>query len=315
MEVIEYNLVLPEFEGPLDLLLHLVKKHELDIFNIPITFITTKYIQTLQFMQAVNMDLAGEYLLMAATLAYIKSRELLPPEALPDDPDLGLEELGDPREALLKRLLEYQKFKRVGQELALRPVMGRNVWGRGARAVDIAAGDVVSDAPLAEIPVWELIEALAGTIGRTRRRISHEVTVDRLSLADRINELSEQLDRSPRLEFTDLLRGLAVTDALGTSGSPFGGQIVVTFMAVLEMARLRMLSIYQAEEMGSIYISRPSGFTASRTATEHLQPELPFTDGAGPAVAGELAAAAELAAAESAAAELAAEPAPSENPS
>jgi segregation and condensation protein A len=287
VEVIEYNLVLPEFEGPLDLLLHLVKKHELDIFNIPISFITTKYIQTLQFMQAVNMDLAGEYLLMAATLAYIKSRELLPPDAIIEDPDLGQDELGDPREALLKRLLEYQKFKRAGQELALRPVMGRNVWGRGARAIDVVAGDIISDAPLAEVPVWELIELLATALTRTRRKISHEVTVDRLSLADRINELTERLEKAPRLEFVDLLRELSVSDGalpIGSTG-PFTGQIVMTFMAVLEMARLRLLSIYQAEEMGSIYISRATGAPMSASAqlaAEHAQPELPFTAPAEP---------------------------------
>jgi len=270
VEITEYNLILPEFEGPLDLLLHLVKKHELDIFNIPISFITAKYIQTLAFMQALNMDLAGEYLLMAATLAYIKSRELLPPEAQIEDPEAAPEELGDPREALLKRLLEYQKFKRAGQELSLRPVMGRNVWSRGASAADVAAGDIISEAPLAEVPVWELIELLAKTLGRTRRRLSHEVTVDRLSLADRINELTERLSLAPRVEFVDLLRDLARKEEAGTSGSPFGGQIVLTFMAVLEMARLRLLSIYQAEEMGSIYIAASSGIAPP------AQPELPF---------------------------------------
>lgn len=278
MEIIEYNLILPEFEGPLDLLLHLVKKHELDIFNIPISFITAKYIQTLAYMQALNMDLAGEYLLMAATLAYIKSRELLPPEAQQEDPEAPPEELGDPREALLKRLLEYQKFKRAGQELSLRPVMGRNVWSRGASAADVAAGDIISEAPLAEVPVWELIELLAKTLGRTRRRLSHEVTVDRLSLADRINELTERLSLAPRLEFVDLLRDLARKEEAGAAGGqpggsfggPFGGQIVLTFMAVLEMARLRLLSIYQAEEMGSIYIAASSGIAPP------AQPELPF---------------------------------------
>ncbi len=270
MEIIEYNLVLPEFEGPLDLLLHLVKKHELDIFNIPISFITAKYIQTLAYMQALNMDLAGEYLLMAATLAYIKSRELLPPEAQLEDPEAAPEEQGDPREALLKRLLEYQKFKRAGQELALRPVMGRNVWSRGASAADVAAGDIISEAPLAEVPVWELIELLAKTLGRTRRRLSHEVTVDRLSLADRINELTERLAVAPRVEFVDLLRDLSRKEEASASGSPFGGQIVLTFMAVLEMARLRLLSIYQAEEMGSIYIAASSGIAPP------AQPELPF---------------------------------------
>lgn len=283
MEITEYNLILPEFEGPLDLLLHLVKKHELDIFNIPISFITAKYIQTLAFMQALNMDLAGEYLLMAATLAYIKSRELLPPEAQLEDPEAAAEELGDPREALLKRLLEYQKFKRAGQELSLRPVMGRNVWSRGASAADVAAGDIISEAPLAEVPVWELIELLAKTLGRTRRRLSHEVTVDRLSLADRINELTETLSLAPRVEFVELLRDLARKDEGGASGSPFGGQIVLTFMAVLEMARLRLLSIYQAEEMGSIYIAASSGIAPP------AQPELPFTRSVEPGPEPELA--------------------------
>jgi segregation and condensation protein A len=273
VEVIEHNLVLPEFEGPLDLLLHLVKKHELDIFNIPISFITAKYIQMLTMMQALNMDLAGEYLLMAATLAYIKSRELVPHEAQADDPELAADEIGDPRESLIKRLLEYQKFKRAGYELSLRPVMGRNVWGRGARAADVIGtgdGDVVDSAPLAEVPVWELIELLAKTLGRTRRRISHEITVDRLSLADRINELSERLDRTPRLDFAELLRefGSGESGAAGQS-APFSSHIVVTFMAMLEMARLRMLSIYQAEEMGTIYISRVA-------PQQQPQRELPF---------------------------------------
>lgn len=257
MESLEYNLVLPEFEGPLDLLLHLVKKHELDIFNIPISFITAQYIRALDQMRALNMDVAGEYLLMAATLTYIKSRELVPhgPEE-EEVVDPELEEFGDPREALVKRLLEYQKFKAAAQYLAGRPVVGRNVWGRGQTPESL--GDSFGEAPLADVPVWELIELLAMVLGRTRRKLTHEVTIERLSLVDRINELNERLEREPRVEFTVVLQRLA-EKAEQTAPGTFFAQVVLTFMAVLEMAKLRLVQIVQTEEMGAIYLSRAPG--------------------------------------------------------
>ena len=106
MQLLASDLVLAEFEGPLDLLLHLVRKHELDIFNIPISFITARYLETIEQMRALNVDIAGEYLLMAATLAYLKSRELLPPDGKGDDEPQNPEEEGeDPRQSLIKRLL------------------------------------------------------------------------------------------------------------------------------------------------------------------------------------------------------------------
>lgn len=277
MQAIASDLVLPEFEGPLDLLLHLVKKHELDIFNIPISFITEKYLQALLYLQALNMDIAGEYLLMAATLLYLKSRELLPPEAQPPSEEAQAEdEMGDPREALIKRLLEYQRFKTAAAELLMRPVMGRNVWARGIPAQAAAAGDVISEAPLAEVPVWELIELLAKVLGRTRRRLTHEVTVERLSLADRINELAERLDRVHRAEFSQLLVELAERTADSLSG--FGSQIVLTFMAMLEMARLKLLTIYQAKEQGSIYIARVGSNPIAPSVSPNPQVELPLPD-------------------------------------
>lgn len=257
---LDYTLVLPEFEGPLDLLLHLVRKHELDIFNIPIAFITAQYVLALEQMQALNMDVASEYLLMAATLAYIKSRELLPPDVLPEevDPDgeLGIE--GDPREALIRRLLEYQKFKAAAAALAMQPVVGRNVWPR-AVPPESAAGDILAPAPLAEVPVWELIDLLAKVHGRRQKKLTHEVTVERLSLAERINQLNEELDAAPLLEpvlpFETLLTRLP--SASGEHGGNFLYEVVLTFLAVLEMARLRLVVVYQAQELGTLYISRP----------------------------------------------------------
>ena len=278
-----YTLLLPEFEGPLDLLLHLVKKHELDIFNIPIAFITTQYVLALEQMHALNMDVASEYLLMAATLTYIKSRELLPPEAQPEELDEFGERLeeGDPRETLIKRLLDYQKWKNAAAELASRPVVGRNVWTREAPP-ESALGDILTPAPLESVPVWELIDLLAKLHGKRQKKLTHEVTVERLSLADRINQVNELLDAAPLLEpvfkFDTVLTRLY---ARGQS-SDFGYEIVLTFLALLEMARLRLLVVYQPvteepgqpEQRGSIYVSRP-GITASPNLAPPDPPELP----------------------------------------
>src|SRR5829696_2113691 len=128
-----YNVNLDVFEGPLDLLLHLVRKHELSILDIPISFVTEKYLEYLDAMAGLDIDIAGEYLLMAATLCHIKSRELLPsPEPLEEEVEEGEEIELDPRGDLIRRLLEYQKYKEAALQLGQRPVVGRNVWGRGA---------------------------------------------------------------------------------------------------------------------------------------------------------------------------------------
>ena len=199
--------------------------------------------------QGVSVDL-----LMAATLAYLKSRELLPPDAKQEDELLNPEEEGeDPRQSLIKRLLAYQRFKEAAQYLASRPVMGRNVFGRGLDAV--AALGPAGEAPLAEIPVWELLEVLAKSLSKTRRKLAHEVTVERLSLADRINDLCERLDRKSEHVFTDLLGELAH----GSSVEQLGYEIVLTFMAVLEMARLKLLHVEQKAERGEILIRRVEG--------------------------------------------------------
>ena len=151
-----YNVELEVFEGPLDLLLHLVRKHELDIMDIPISFVTDKYLEYLDMMEKLNLDIAGEYLLMAATLAHIKSRELLPQQEVEDEAEEGLdgEDGVDPRQELIRRLLEYQKYKEAAESLGEQPVVGRNVWPRGTKRDDAVAGQVDQDAqaPLAEIP-------------------------------------------------------------------------------------------------------------------------------------------------------------------
>src|SRR5215210_3348478 len=144
MDQAGYQVNLDVFEGPLDLLLHLVKKHELSILDIPISFVTEKYIEYLDAMAALDIDVAGEYLLMAATLCHIKSRELLPSDLDPldDEVDAETEEGIDPRADLIRRLLEYQKYKEAASLLGQRPVVGRNVWSRGTSAEDAVSDDI-----------------------------------------------------------------------------------------------------------------------------------------------------------------------------
>lgn len=251
-----YTVELDVFEGPLDLLLHLVRKHELDIFDIPISFVTEKYLEYLDLMQALNLDVAGEYLLMAATLALIKSRQLLPPDPNEVADDGEPEEEIDPRAELIRRLLEYQKYKEVANTLGERPVVGRNVWTRGTPQEESLSDDIDADqlAPLAEFPVIKLIEALDRALKRARIKLSHDVIVDRLSVSERINQLTDRLEEAQSFSFTscfDFLREGAVVTAAEARH-----EAVVTFLALLEMAKLRLILLSQPSGETEIYIAR-----------------------------------------------------------
>jgi segregation and condensation protein A len=256
-----YQVALDVFEGPLDLLLHLVKKHELSILDIPIAFVTEKYLEYLDAMAALDIDIAGEYLLMAATLCHIKSRELLPSgdgtegEEVVVDGD-GEPEL-DPRADLIARLLEYQKYKEAAEQLGQRPVVGRNVWSRGTPAED-AVGDGVDPnavAPLAPFPVHKLIEAFDRVMAQAKVKVAHDVIVDRLSVSQKIAELTDRLEAEGRFAFTSMfafLREGARTMA------DVRHEAVVTFLALLEMAKLRLIRLSQLEaaDDAEIFIER-----------------------------------------------------------
>jgi segregation and condensation protein A len=239
-----YNVSIAAFEGPLDLLLHLIQKHELDIFDIPISFVTEKYLEYLRLMDALNLDIASEYLLMAATLAHIKSRELLPsvPEAQSAQDDAVGELEEDPRVALIRRLLEYQKFKLAGEELAARGIAGRDVFTRG---VDLRA-DLEQTAPLASIPMHSLLEAFQRVLSRKDTRVHHEVTEERVSIADRIHQIVDRLRaRGVRnCTFEELFDDARTTH-----------ELVVTFLALLEMTRLKMTRVYQAAALSPIHVT------------------------------------------------------------
>jgi segregation and condensation protein A len=247
-----YNVELDVFEGPLDLLLHLVKKHELDIIDIPISFVTEKYLEYLDLMKSMDLDVAGEYLLMAATLAYIKSRELLPPTEAQIEADEAEAEEGeeaDPRQELIRRLLEYQKYKEAGEILGSRPVVGRNIWTRGAPQDEVLADAVDQDslAPLAPFPVTKLLDALDRLLGKAKIAVSHNVAIDRLSVSQCINVLSDRLVAEGRISlsscFTFMHTPMTVEEARH--------EVVVTFLSILEMGKLGLIRVTQLEGTGA----------------------------------------------------------------
>jgi len=255
-----YSVALDVFEGPLDLLLHLVKKHELSILDIPISFVTEKYLEYLDAMTGLDIDVAAEYLVMAATLCHIKSRELLPsPEPLEEDAEAGEngEEVEvDPRADLIKRLLEYQKYKEAADQLGQRPVVGRNVWGRGAATEDAVGDGVDPDAiaPLAPFPVHKLIEAFDRVMRQAKVKVAHNVLIDRLSVSQKISELTDRLEKEGRFSFTSMFSFLK--DGAERTVEEIKHEAVVTFLALLEMGKLRLLRLSQLEAEGEIYIER-----------------------------------------------------------
>jgi segregation and condensation protein A len=248
-----YRVHLPEFEGPLDLLLHLCQTHELDILNISIAFIAEKYIEYLELMQNMAVEVAADYLVMAAHLAYLKSRELVPsPEPLEASED-G-EEPVDPRGELIRRLLEYRKYKHAAENLGSRPIEGRNVFVRGV----VLEGE--SEAGLAEHSVWKLLEHWAQVLEKANPQHTHDVVVDRISISDRINQIIDLLESGRGMvRFEDLL-GQNLPEA------ELRHKVVVSLLAVLELARLRVVRILQQEATGAFFLAQVDGadFTNAR---------------------------------------------------
>jgi segregation and condensation protein A len=234
-----WSLQLPQFEGPLDLLLHLCQKHELNILDIPVGFVTEKYLEYLAVMQLMELDVAADYLVMAATLAHIKSKMLLPASPNDAEEDVELEEEMDPREALIRRLLEYQKYKAAGEQLVARGVAGRDVFVRGAPNEQALVGD----APLAEIPLFALVDAFQRVLDRTKLKLTHDIVADRVSITERIAEVSAMLMTRRSVTFDEMFESLATKF-----------ELVITFLALLEMTRLKMTRLRQDEALGPLHI-------------------------------------------------------------
>jgi segregation and condensation protein A len=246
-----FAITLPKFDGPLDLLLTLIQDHKLDIFDIPIAFVMDRYLEYVETARALNIDLAGEYLLMGATLAHIKSRMLLPPD------QTAQEEAGesgpDPREELVRRLLEYQKYRDAAEKLALHPQLGRDVFVRRAKEELPLAPDEIAYLRSPELSVYRLIEALARVLKDRKIEIPHEVFVERLSIGDRIATITDRLRSETRITFSSLFEDLTQVDR---------HRVVPTFLAVLEMTRLKLMRVHQPDRHGEIYLSRSDGLLA-----------------------------------------------------
>ncbi len=231
-----YRVELPTFEGPLDLLLHLIQQHELDILNIPISFITEQYLKYVTLLESLNIDVASEYLLMAATLVHIKSRSLLP--AAPEEPDEADDVEADPRAELIRRLLEYQKYKHAAETLDAREWLGRDIFSRGA-----TAPSVDGPAPLAPVSLFKLLDAFQSLLSRAKITIDHQIDFERFSISDRIGQLSLLLKEHHQMAFEELFEG-EISRA----------DLIVTFLALLEMTRLRMTRIFQESAFSPILI-------------------------------------------------------------
>lgn len=234
-----FQLKLPNFEGPLDLLLHLIKKHELDVLDLPIAFVTERYLEYLDMMQELDLDVASEYLLMAATLAHIKSKMLLPqaPNAdAAEEQDDGYQE--DPRAELIRRLLEYQKYKAAAEQLGSRPIAGRDVFPRG-----MPAPSAQGPAPLASIELYKLLDAFGAILKRVQGRASLEVEAERITIHERMTQLSDLLREKRTCTFDELFEYDRTRY-----------EVVVTFLALLEMTKLRMTRISQADPKSPLHV-------------------------------------------------------------
>jgi len=226
----------PPFEGPLDLILHLVKEHEVDLFDIPIAAITESYLATLQALRQLDIDVAGEFLHMAAQLLLMKSKLLLPRTEVAEDAapeDSGV----DPRAELVRRLLEYQKYRAAAEELGSRDILDRTVFTRRARAERPAAPE--GPEGLADVSVFKLIEALDRALENARPELVSEVVTDRLTINDAISRVAEVLRLQRRATFDELLAG--PSEHRNTRAA-----VLATFLAILEMAKLRLIRIFQA---------------------------------------------------------------------
>jgi segregation and condensation protein A len=231
-----YTVRLEMFEGPLDLLLHLVQKNELDITNIPIALITEQYLEYLKLMKILHLDIAGEYLLMASTLLYIKSKMLLPTPS-----EEGEEEGVDPRAELVRRLLEYQKYKEAVAELEKRPMLDRDVFVR----LTSMGIEEEGDEKMVEVSLFELTEAFRNILERSKAESFHEVVLDRLSLEEKVQEILALLQREKRSMAFHLLFPEQTTRRV----------IIITFLAILELVKMKLIRIFQLAPFDTIRIS------------------------------------------------------------
>jgi len=230
---------LSNFEGPLDLLLFLIKRNEIDIEDIPIALITQQYLDTIDLMRELNLDLAGEFLVMAATLIHIKSKMLLPRPETAAGVEGEAEE--DPRDALVRRLLEHQKFKAAAGLLHEREQLRAAQWQRPDERVAAIAGDEYE--PELEVDLFSLLSAFQSVVQRAKLRPKVLLPPEQIPVEARIDQLLARLSETDALGFEDLF-----ADVNDRSG------LIVTFLALLEMIRLKLVRVFQQGTFGPIRV-------------------------------------------------------------
>ncbi|HEY2941322.1 MAG TPA: segregation/condensation protein A [Vicinamibacteria bacterium] len=233
---------LPEFEGPLDLLLYLIRKNEVDIHDIPIAPITRQYMEYLDLMKELNLDVAGEFMVMAATLIHIKSKMLVPVN--PTEAE-GEEEAEDPRDELVRRLLEFQRYKEAAGLLHQKREIRAATWTRPDTA--LPAFDDAGEEML-EAGLYDLIGAFKELLERRKTLLAHEVEHEGKSVEQRMEELLDMLREGQSLEFLELFASEETKPGM-----------ILTFLALLELIRLKRIKVYQRGLFGPIRVFRPVG--------------------------------------------------------
>ena len=233
-----YRVKLDIFEGPLDLLLYLIKKNEVDIYNIPIAIVTEQYLEYLDLMKVLNLDIAGEFLVMASTLTNIKSRMLLPPSEEAEEEEEG----EDPRAELIEHLLDYQRYKEAARQLRSRELLEKDIFTRIQREEQPTEMD--RDSMIIEVNIFDLVDALRKIFER-KSLSDHfiEVTVEKISVKDKMVEILQRLKETQQIIFQSLF------DELSTKY-----EIIVAFLAILELMKLQAVKVFQVRSYGEIRV-------------------------------------------------------------
>jgi segregation and condensation protein A len=249
----EYKVKFEVFEGPLDLLLYLIKKEEVDIYEVNLTQLATQFIEHIETMRLLDLEIAGEFLVMAATLMYIKSRELLPvdQQALVE----GEEEGEDPRWELIRQLVEYKKFKDAAAQLQILEARQEDVFPRTPGKLEFEPDPPL---PRAEVSIFDLVNAVNTVLKRFNQREDlRDIFEDKWTVSEKIEQLMQAIRDRPPMKFSELFEGV-------TSRS----EVVVTFLALLELIRLKQLVAIQREPFGEIEICRAALGTNSPAALD-----------------------------------------------
>lgn len=250
----DYKVELEVFEGPLDLLLYLIKKDEVDIYNIPIETITTQYMECLGLMRLLDLNIAGEFIVMAATLMMIKSRMLLPVEDRAEEE----EEEEDPRWDLVRQLVEYKKFKDAAAKLQEREFVQEHIFGIGGQTLTLEPEE--SGIVLQDVSLFDLITAFNEVLKNAKVEEIGEIAADSFTVAEKIDNILHRLRQRCSISFTALFSNMASR-----------AEIICTFLAVLELARLRQLVIAQESSFSEIMVSASENDDQPDTAEPVLE--------------------------------------------